>query len=628
MIRPAHILPLTVILILVMLSCSRIPDADFYEGEGIISVSAPSLLTDDGGWHLQQTLTSDAVVSVSHSDDRAGTLDLNVYVRRAGSYTLWLLGRSNENQYPTLRLFDEESFLLDSYRPRLSEREIPVWISRDADGGSEMVFDLPRQGHYRLVIESGGVEGIELHRIHLALQNREKPWGMGYPETRSVTLDPRLMKREHTVYIPPKWTFGLIASSADPISDFTDRTGLNPDAWWRNDPDSDLIEGYSPGFDEERGGRFQVLRNADSVDDLRDAWMESAGEDQLRRGFLLAPFNRLDDPEFKKYPALSRLSDDRDDGFAELRRQVVRAGNPRKASYEIPFSFFMPPWMAEDSQVVPDDELFLRWAQAAALNTHFVLPFPDEADYSPSDEVLDQIRHLAEFRNSLFPYIYSYTLRARTTRIKPVIGREDSPDQYMLGEHILVAPILERDRSSRTVYFPEGGWIDIESGERFEGGQSWVVEESGRLPLIFAKKGAIIPSRTGGERVTDGSNEELTVDVFAGESGTFRFYEDDGWSTAYRTGDFTTIAYRYFEHTDYATFNIGAIVRDFEGQREETSYTLRFRNMREPVSVDVNETELEQGTGSQNWNYHEPTRTLHIYWDQPNNRRSEFMIRF
>ncbi|MCC5914952.1 MAG: DUF5110 domain-containing protein [Balneolaceae bacterium] len=608
---------------LIVLSCARVPDSDFYEAEGIVSVHSLSLIDNDS-WTPFTTLISESALSVEHDDGRSGAMEVNFYVRRPGSYTLWLLGRNDSEHSPAVRMFDDNNFLMDSYRSNLTGREIPIWTSSDK-GGDRMLFDLPSAGHYRLVIESGGVPGILIDRIHFTLNNRNRPWGMGYPETLDAVTDPRLLKREHTVHIPPKWSFGLITSSHEAKDHFTSRTGLSPDAYWQNGTEKEL-RGEFEGSDS---GEFIYLSDTESIAELREAYQSSTGNsDKVKRGFILAPFNRLDDPEFKKYPALWQLSDEREDGYRELRRQLERTGNPRKASYEVPFSLFMPPWALPNYDGGVDDELFLRWAQAAALNTHFVLPFPSEDIYSPGAELLEAIEELTEFRRTLFPYIYSYTLRARTSRIKPVIGREDSPDQFMLGENLLVAPITERGRSSRTVYFPEGQWINIFDEERFEGGQSWVVEEIGSLPLIFTKPGAIIPMWPKGEMISEAPGDELLVDIFAGESGNFRLYEDDGVSTAYRTGDFTTIAFRYFEHTDYATFNIGAIVRDFEGQRRETDYTLRFRNMREPASIKANGEELSSGSGEQMWSYDPNQEVLHIRWSQPNNQRTEFEILF
>ncbi len=33
-------------------------------------------------------------------------------------------------------------------------------------------------------------------------------------------------------------------------------------------------------------------------------------------------------------------------------------------------------------------------------------------------------------------------------------------DQYMVGDSIMVAPIIDKDMTKRIVYFPSGTWID------------------------------------------------------------------------------------------------------------------------------------------------------------------------
>ncbi len=48
----------------------------------------------------------------------------------------------------------------------------------------------------------------------------------------------------------------------------------------------------------------------------------------------------------------------------------------------------------------------------------------------------------------------------------------DIDDEYMFGDALLVAPILTEATTSREVYLPEGTWIDLLSGEKYEVGAS------------------------------------------------------------------------------------------------------------------------------------------------------------
>src|SRR5438046_5617203 len=43
--------------------------------------------------------------------------------------------------------------------------------------------------------------------------------------------------------------------------------------------------------------------------------------------------------------------------------------------------------------------------------------------------------------------------------------------EYLWGRDILVAPVVEKDATSRRLYLPRGRWFDFWTSERFEGGR-------------------------------------------------------------------------------------------------------------------------------------------------------------
>lgn len=617
-------------------ACTSIPGSDYYEAEGIISADAVNLART-GEWNVVHTPLFTAAESAVHDGTSAQTLELNVFVRRPGTYSLWLLvadGPDSSENGPVVRMFDEQRFLLESYRPELSHREVPVWTTRDRNSGDPLEFYLDQPGHYSLVIESDGQYSFKLSRVHLTLNNENPPWGAGYPETLTADDDPRLLKRDHRVNLPPAWGYGLMISGDDEQISALLNEELPVDAVWTSDPDlfrdREIRLGYVLGQGEtpEEQVDFYVTSRTDSLSELNTLYSRSVDEGAGSRGFVMAPYAELDNPAIKQYPSPGKASfDNSERPFGQLQSQLERTANPRKMTYEIPFYRMAAGWEHPDWEGEVAEELFLRWIQLTSFSTVMAIPFPTGSDLHSSPRVVNTIRELAELRSRLFPFIYSYSLRARTGRGKILVGREDSPDQFLVGDEILVAPFLT-ENDSRSVYFPDGTWYDFFDRASYEGGQSWVVESSADRPLLFVRAGAIIPMREKASPVTQGSNDHLNVDIFTGDSGNFRLYEDDGLSDRYRRGEYTTIAFRYFEHSDYATFNIGAIVRDFPGQRSESSYTLRFRMMEKPESVAANETELEQGRESRQWHYDEEEETLIIRWDQTNDRRTEFHIDF
>jgi alpha-glucosidase len=83
--------------------------------------------------------------------------------------------------------------------------------------------------------------------------------------------------------------------------------------------------------------------------------------------------------------------------------------------------------------------------------------------------------------------------------VYPDIG--DVPDQYLLGEHLLVAPVLEPDCTARTVILPEGSWLDLFDPRRAVTGPATVSVPVGPDDIpVFARAGALVallPEGTG-----------------------------------------------------------------------------------------------------------------------------------
>ena len=62
----------------------------------------------------------------------------------------------------------------------------------------------------------------------------------------------------------------------------------------------------------------------------------------------------------------------------------------------------------------------------------------------------------------------------------------DLSDQYMLGDSLLVAPILSQGATSRSVYFPQGEWFNVWTGDSVEGPARIDVEGAIGSPPVFS----------------------------------------------------------------------------------------------------------------------------------------------
>src|SRR5690606_37016695 len=59
-------------------------------------------------------------------------------------------------------------------------------------------------------------------------------------------------------------------------------------------------------------------------------------------------------------------------------------------------------------------------------------------------------------------------------------------DQYMLGDELLVAPVLEEGATTRELYLPPGTWVHVWTGESFEGGRTVTVDAPIGSPPLFS----------------------------------------------------------------------------------------------------------------------------------------------
>ena len=125
-------------------------------------------------------------------------------------------------------------------------------------------------------------------------------------------------------------------------------------------------------------------------------------------------------------------------------------------------------------------------------------------------------------------------------------GAPDCDDQFLLGEALLVAPVLDDGARERRVYLPAGDWFDWQSGERHVGGQfQRVPAPLHKLPL-FARGNFVIPCFESVPSSTRGYRPELIeLHWFVSETNPGRglLYEDDGETTAYRGGAYVRTSF-------------------------------------------------------------------------------------
>ncbi|AIR97139.1 glycoside hydrolase family 31 protein [Streptomyces glaucescens] len=162
-----------------------------------------------------------------------------------------------------------------------------------------------------------------------------------------------------------------------------------------------------------------------------------------------------------------------------------------------------------DRDGTPDPELFLRWFQLGAylplFRTHAGPGAGPREPWEFGPEVLQHARGALLERRRLLPYFVTLAQLARRTGapfVRPVWwgapeerALRDCEDAFLLGDCLLVAPVLDPGVRRRTVQLPRGRWYDTATGRAYEGpGRVAADAPLSRIP-VFARAGAVLPVR-------------------------------------------------------------------------------------------------------------------------------------
>jgi alpha-glucosidase len=195
-------------------------------------------------------------------------------------------------------------------------------------------------------------------------------------------------------------------------------------------------------------------------------------------------------------------------------------------------------------------ELLVRFTQLGAVfpffRNHAALGTKAQEPWEYGVHVEALIRQALELRYQMLPYIY--TAFAQSTRDGSPITRplvyawpEDTTlaeieDEFLLGEALLIAPVLGEDQFRRPVSFPKGTWIDWYTGERFTGAARVDVDAPLDTLPIYARAGTIVPQGPVMQYVGELAEEPVTLRCYLGARATGALYEDDGVTPEYQRG--------------------------------------------------------------------------------------------
>ncbi|MFC0187217.1 TIM-barrel domain-containing protein [Fictibacillus aquaticus] len=196
---------------------------------------------------------------------------------------------------------------------------------------------------------------------------------------------------------------------------------------------------------------------------------------------------------------------------------------------------------------IPSAELFIRSAQMAAfcpiMQYHAESKAEFNQDRTPwniaertgNPYAIEGYRFFANVRMNLLPYIYHQARISSETGVplmRPLCLEfpEDSSvktifDEYMFGESLLVAPVIEEGSTERNVYFPDGTWYSLWTEEVVVGPAYRRVKAPLNTIPVFVKRGTVLLMNTD-ETLQLGSWVGNEIDSY--KTPVARIYLEDG----------------------------------------------------------------------------------------------------
>jgi len=200
---------------------------------------------------------------------------------------------------------------------------------------------------------------------------------------------------------------------------------------------------------------------------------------------------------------------------------------------------------------LPSPELFLRWIQHGIFYPRFVIHSWKEGRVNEPwmyPQVLPEIKAAFALREALTPYLYQSLLAYHENYeavLRPLFynfPKEDRSysceDQFMLGDSLLVANILEPGLKERRVWLPTvpEAWCEFATGQWYDGGQELLLPVDSRSIPFFVRGSTILPLQNKG-RI------ELKVFAPPNYSGLVEgeYFEDDGLSFPFARSGGSTV---------------------------------------------------------------------------------------
>lgn len=203
-------------------------------------------------------------------------------------------------------------------------------------------------------------------------------------------------------------------------------------------------------------------------------------------------------------------------------------------------------------------ELLCRWIEMACFSplcrNHSSKGTRRQEPWQFDEATVRIYRKFVTLRYRYLPYLYDTMLQCAESgmpMLRPLVLMYEQDentwncnDEFMVGDSLLVAPVLTQGSTCRSVYLPEGMWYDISHGTecavKVKGGQNILAYAPLDTCPMYVREGSILPVYPPMQYTDERPVDELVLEVYGGEA-EYIHTVDNGTDFAYKTQQAETV---------------------------------------------------------------------------------------
>jgi alpha-glucosidase len=279
-------------------------------------------------------------------------------------------------------------------------------------------------------------------------------------------------------------------------------------------------------------------------------------------------------------------------------------------------------------------ELYVRWMQFGVFNPLSRAHHEGNNAAEPwtfGEEAEKLSREAIELKYKLHPYFYTTAREAYDTGLPLIrallLEYPDDPEttnlneQFLLGSNLLVAPVVEKEASTKRIYLPQGEWIDYNDEKTVYKGKQWInYPVSLRTIPLFVKKGSVIPEMPVQQYIGEKKNAPVLFNIYPaaeGRTASFELYEDDGETNGYQQDLFSKTTIRCTNRTNAYEIELKTDNRNGFVKNENRKTGICLHTDKAPKQILVNGKKIKSVRQEKiETAWYDTDTTIRWYWNK------------